>query len=125
LQVDIHLKVLCKASSRGPGQHQRYTSKTLESAQPRLRCRLQIHSNGEHPCTTRLPIWPDGASCCRSEERQQLVAELLVSLNEPAVSELDAAWSMEIAERLAAYDRGEVQALPADEVLARVHALAK
>jgi putative addiction module component (TIGR02574 family) len=41
------------------------------------------------------------------------------------VSELDAAWSTEIAERLAAYDRGEVQAIPADEVLARVRALAK
>jgi putative addiction module component (TIGR02574 family) len=59
------------------------------------------------------------------EERQQLVAELLASLNEPAVSDLDAAWSTEIAERLAAYDRGEVQAIPADEVLARVRALAK
>ena len=59
------------------------------------------------------------------EERQQLVAELPASLNEPAVSELDAAWSTEIAERLAAYDRGEVQAIPADEVLARVRALAK
>jgi len=59
------------------------------------------------------------------EERQQLVAERLASLNEPAVSELDAAWSTEIAERLAAYDRGDIQAIPADEVLARVRALAK
>ncbi len=59
------------------------------------------------------------------EERQELVAELLASLNEPAVAELDAAWSTEIAARLAAYDRGEVQAVPGEEVLARARALAK
>ena len=59
------------------------------------------------------------------EERERLVDELLESLNEPASSELDAAWSAEIERRLAAYDRGEVQALPAEEVFARARALAK
>jgi putative addiction module component (TIGR02574 family) len=41
------------------------------------------------------------------EERERLVDELLESLNEPAATELDAAWSAEIERRLAAYDRGE------------------
>jgi putative addiction module component (TIGR02574 family) len=59
------------------------------------------------------------------DERERLVDALLESLNEPAVSELDAAWSAEIERRLAAYDRGEVTALPAEEVFARARAVAK
>ena len=52
-------------------------------------------------------------------EREKLVDELLASLNEPATSELDAAWEAEIERWLAAYDRGEVHSLAAEEVLAR------
>ena len=59
------------------------------------------------------------------EERERLVDELLESLNEPAAAELDAAWAAEIERRLAAYDRGEVQALSADEVFAKARAAAK
>jgi putative addiction module component (TIGR02574 family) len=59
------------------------------------------------------------------EERELLVDELLESLNEPAAAELDAAWSADIERRLAAYDRGEVQALSAEEVVARARAIAK
>jgi putative addiction module component (TIGR02574 family) len=59
------------------------------------------------------------------EERERLVDELLESLNEPASRELDAAWSVEIERRLAAYDRGEIQALSADEVFAKARALAR
>lgn len=59
------------------------------------------------------------------EERERLVDELLESLNEPAATELDAAWHAEIERRLAAYDRGEAVALPAEEVFARARAIAK
>jgi putative addiction module component (TIGR02574 family) len=59
------------------------------------------------------------------EERERLVDALLESLNEPAAAELDAAWSAEIERRLAAYDRGEVHALAAEEVFARARAIAK
>ena len=59
------------------------------------------------------------------EERERLVDELLESLNEPATAELDAAWSAEIERRLAAHDRGEVQALSAEEVFAKARAIAK
>ncbi len=58
------------------------------------------------------------------EERERLVDELLESLNEPAAAELDAAWAAEIERRLSAYDRGEVQALSAEEVFAKARALA-
>jgi hypothetical protein len=40
-------------------------------------------------------------------------------LNENAAAALDAAWEAEIAQRLAAYDRGEVQAIDAEWVFAR------
>ncbi len=59
------------------------------------------------------------------EDRERLVAELLESLNEPAAAELDAAWSAEIERRLAAYDRGEVHALTAEEVFAKARDIAR
>lgn len=59
------------------------------------------------------------------EERERLVDELLESLNEPAAAELDAAWAAEIERRLSAYDRGETQALAAEEVFAKARALAR
>jgi putative addiction module component (TIGR02574 family) len=62
----------------------------------------------------RLPI----------HERERLVDALLQSLNEPAESQLDAALESEIARRLAAYDRGEVQAVSAEQVFAKARNLA-
>ena len=52
-------------------------------------------------------------------ERQRLVEELLESLNEPAASDLDAAWNTEIERRLAEFDSGAVQAVSADAVFAK------
>jgi putative addiction module component (TIGR02574 family) len=59
------------------------------------------------------------------DERERLVDELLESLNEPAAADLDAAWEAEIERRLAAYDRGEVHALSAEDVFAKARALAR
>lgn len=59
------------------------------------------------------------------EERERLVDALLESLNAPAVAELDAAWAAEIEQRLAAYDRGEVQALSAEQVFAKARAIVR
>ncbi len=59
------------------------------------------------------------------DERERLVDALLVSLNEPAASELDAAWDAEIERRLATYDAGEVAAIPAEEVFAKARAIAR
>ncbi|CBL46718.1 Hypothetical protein HDN1F_31350 [gamma proteobacterium HdN1] len=58
-------------------------------------------------------------------EREQLVDELLASLNEPAVTQLDAAWSEEVARRLKAYDLGNVKAISAEDVFAKARAIAR
>lgn len=59
------------------------------------------------------------------EDRERLIDQLLESLNEPAASALDATWDAEIERRLAAYDRGEVQAVDAEEVFAKARLIAK
>ena len=54
-----------------------------------------------------------------ASERAVLVDELLHSLDktDPAI---DALWAKEAEDRLAAYDRGEVEAVDADAVLAEM-----
>jgi len=52
------------------------------------------------------------------DDRARLAEVLLESLKGPPLSEVEAAWSREIEERIAAYDRGEVQAYPAEDVFA-------
>lgn len=66
-----------------------------------------------------------GRRALAPEDRERLVDLLLESLNEPAVAELDAAWEAEIDRRFAAYDRGEVQAIDADDVFAKARHIAK
>jgi putative addiction module component (TIGR02574 family) len=59
------------------------------------------------------------------EDRERLVDQLLESLNEPAVAELEAAWDAEIARRLDEYDRGGITAIDAEEVFAKARRLAQ
>ena len=59
------------------------------------------------------------------EDRERLVDQLLESLNEPAASELNAAWEAEIEKRLAEYDRGEAKAVDAEAVFAKARRIAK
>jgi|GEM_PF-907498 len=59
------------------------------------------------------------------QDRERLVDQLLESLNEPAATQLDAAWEAEIQRRLAEYDRGEVVAIDAEEVFAKARRLAQ
>ncbi|GHD03843.1 hypothetical protein GCM10007320_64320 [Pseudorhodoferax aquiterrae] len=59
------------------------------------------------------------------KDRERLVDQLLESLNEPAAAQLDAAWEEEIARRLAEYDRGEVDAIAAEDVFAKARRLAR
>ena len=58
-------------------------------------------------------------------DRSRLVDLLLESLNEHALAEVDAAWDEEAERRLAAFDRGEIEAIDGEEVLARARALAQ
>jgi len=59
------------------------------------------------------------------DDRSRPVDRLLESLHEAPIAEVEAAWEAEIEIRLAAYDRGEVQAIDAEEVFAMARRLAR
>ena len=52
------------------------------------------------------------------DERLELVDDLLASLDE-GDAKIDALWTSEAEDRLAAYRRGEIKAIPLQEVLAK------
>ncbi|MBU6485040.1 MAG: addiction module protein [Betaproteobacteria bacterium] len=52
------------------------------------------------------------------DERARLAEVLLESLQGPPLAEVEAAWNREIEERIAAYDRGDLQATSAEDVFA-------
>jgi len=60
-----------------------------------------------------------------AEERAQLAELLLESLQDAPLAEIEAAWDREIEERAAAYDRGELQAISAEDVFAEARRLAR
>jgi len=51
-------------------------------------------------------------------ERAQLAEVLLESLHDSSLSEIESEWEQEIEKRVAAFDRGELQTYPAEEVFA-------
>ena len=59
------------------------------------------------------------------DDRSLLVDMLLESLHEASLGEVAAAWDDEVERRLVAFDRGEVQAVDGEVVLARARALAQ
>ena len=60
-----------------------------------------------------------------ADERARLAEMLLESLQDAPLAEIEAAWDREIEERVAAYDRGELQTHPAEEVFAEARRLAR
>ena len=52
------------------------------------------------------------------EERTQLAEVLLESLHDSSLSEIETEWEQEIGKRVAAFDRGELQTYPAEDVFA-------
>ena len=60
-----------------------------------------------------------------SEERARLALLLLESLEPETEGDVEAAWLAEIEARLAAYDRGEVAAIPAEDVFAEARRFAR
>jgi hypothetical protein len=49
----------------------------------------------------------------------------LESLQDAPIAEIEAAWALEIEQRVAAYDRGELQTFSAEEVFAEARRLAR
>jgi putative addiction module component (TIGR02574 family) len=54
------------------------------------------------------------------QDRAEIVERLLASFQMPPDPHLDELWAREAEERLDAYDRGELGAVPAEEVFARI-----
>ena len=54
------------------------------------------------------------------DERAELAAEVLASLDGPADLDADAAWDAEIRRRIAAIDAGEIELEPWDDVKRRI-----
>lgn len=52
-----------------------------------------------------------------AEDREKLAESMLESLQLPQ-SAIDAAWAIEVERRVAAFDRGELQVYPAEDVFA-------
>jgi putative addiction module component (TIGR02574 family) len=64
------------------------------------------------------------ARALAAEERAKLVEALLESLHAPH-SDIEAAWAVEIEERVAAFDRGEMPSYAAEDVFAEARRLAR
>jgi putative addiction module component (TIGR02574 family) len=56
------------------------------------------------------------------DDRAKLAQSILESLHTP-VAEIEAAWSAEIEKRVAAFDHGEMQSYPAEDVFAEARRL--
>ena len=54
------------------------------------------------------------------QDRAEIVDRLLASFQSPPDPRLDELWAREAEDRLDAYDRGEMGAVPAEEVFARI-----
>ncbi len=59
------------------------------------------------------------------EERAEIVERLLSSLDTPERQRIDRLWAEEAEARLAAYERGEMKAIPAAEVFESIGAKRK
>jgi putative addiction module component (TIGR02574 family) len=52
--------------------------------------------------------------------RAKLAEQLLESLDDPKQKEIDRLWADEVEDRIDAYERGELKAIPGQEVLRRL-----
>jgi putative addiction module component (TIGR02574 family) len=62
----------------------------------------------------------DDALSLPVEARVQLVDKLLQSLNLPTQAEVEEAWAKEVDRRIAEDERGEVEMIPGEEVVAEL-----
>lgn len=59
------------------------------------------------------------------EERARLAESLLDSLRDAPIAEIEAAWNREIEARAAAYERGELETISAEDVFAEARRIAR
>lgn len=53
-------------------------------------------------------------------ERAELVESILASFDFPSRADIDAAWAREAEDRIDAYERGDIAAIPASQVFDRI-----
>ena len=54
------------------------------------------------------------------QERAAVLERLLETFHQPPDPELDRLWAQEAEDRIDAYERGELESVPAEEVFARI-----
>jgi len=59
------------------------------------------------------------------EERAHFAEVLLESLQDTSLSEIETEWERELETRVAAFDRGELQTYPAEDVFAEARRIAR
>lgn len=64
------------------------------------------------------------ARALTADERATLAESMLESLHYP-LAEIEAAWAEEIEQRVAAFDRGEIPAYPAEDVFAEARRISR
>ena len=64
------------------------------------------------------------ARALNAEERAKLAESMLESLHSP-LADINAAWAQEIEQRVAAFDRGEIPAYPAEDVFAEARRISR
>ena len=64
------------------------------------------------------------ARALNAEERAKLAESMLESLHSP-LADIEAAWAQEIEQRVAAFDRGEIPAYPAEDVFAEARRISR
>jgi putative addiction module component (TIGR02574 family) len=66
----------------------------------------------------------DQARALTPEDRAKLAESMLESLHSP-LAEIERAWAEEIEQRVAAFDRGEIPAYPAEDVFAEARRISR
>lgn len=59
------------------------------------------------------------------KERNEVISQLLASIDEPVDDEADSAWDAEIARRVQALEAGSAKTMPASEALSKLEAANK
>ena len=73
-----------------------------------------MDSQAEQILQSALNLHPD--------DRVEIAESLILSLDEKWAAEIESAWAEEIKRRLESIDKGEVQLIPADEVMREMRA---
>ncbi|HWK49306.1 MAG TPA: addiction module protein [Steroidobacter sp.] len=73
---------------------------------------------------TSLKQLEEQARALSAEDRAKLAESLLESLHSP-ISDVEQAWTEEIEQRIAAFDRGEISAYSAEDVFADARRLSR